>query len=201
VDAVVAAASLPVPTLANISVEVNGLPVPVQAVTPWQINAFLPQSFAPGPATVTVNFADRMNISHAATIANTAAALATSVTDPYTGTLGAAAFHAGTKVLADTVHPAHAGEILETYGFGLGATTPVVTPGNPAPSAPLAVVSPPAVSVGPLFAKVTFAGLVPGFVGLYQVNVVVPSLPSGLYALRWATIDPAFGPAGYISLK
>jgi uncharacterized protein (TIGR03437 family) len=202
VDAVVTASSLPFQdTLANVvSVAVNGTAVPVQAVTPWQINAILPQSFATGPATVTAGFADGTTVTQAVTVARSAAAISTFI--PYPFSFGpspdAAAFHAGTAIPADSMNPASPGEILETYGFGLGATTPAVADGAAAPLNPPAITSFPAVSIGPVFANVTFAGLVPGLVGVYQVNVVVPALAAGAYELRWATIDPASGPAGYI---
>jgi uncharacterized protein (TIGR03437 family) len=51
-----------------------------------------------------------------------------------------------------------------------------------APSvAPFALtVNEPTVSIASLSAKVSFAGLAPGFVGLYQINVQAPAnLPTG----------------------
>ncbi len=196
-DSLVTAQTTPFSTtLAGVTVAVNGTAVPVQAVTPWQINAILPQSFATGAATVTVGFADGTTVTQSVTVARSAAAI-----DTYNSGLGpnpaAAAFHAGTATPADFKNPASPGEILETYGFGLGATTPTVADGAVAPNPP-AITSFPAVSIGPVFANVTFAGLVPGLVGVYQVNVVVPDLAAGAYELRWATIDPASGPAGSI---
>ncbi len=68
------------------------------------------------------------------------------------------------------------------YCTGLGVTQPGVAPGQGAPSAePLArVVAPVTATVGGVTAPVQFAGLTPGFVGLYQVNVQIPSgVPSG----------------------
>jgi uncharacterized protein (TIGR03437 family) len=203
--ALITASVLPFPlTLGGISVSVNGTAVPVQAVTPWQINAALPQNLGTGSANVTVGFADGTSLIQSATIAQTAAAVITYPLSALLPTLGsgAAAFHAGTAILADANHPASAGEILETYGFGLGATVPDPGAGSPAPSGPPASASAPAVNIGPVFAHVTFAGLVPGLVSLYQVNVVVPTgLAPGSYALRWATLDPAAGPAGLIWVK
>ncbi len=202
-DSLVTAPTTPfLTTLAGVTVAVNGIVVPVQAVTPFQINAILPQSFSTGAATVTVGFADGATVTQSATVARSAAAVST-----YIGSIGlnlnplAAAFHAGTAIPADIKNPASPGEILETYGFGLGATTPTVADGAAAPLNPPAITSFPAVSIGPVFANVTFAGLVPGLVGVYQVNVVVPGLAAGAYELRWATIDPAWGPAGYIWVK
>ena len=197
-DSLVTAPTIPfLTTLAGVTVAVNGIAVPVQAVTPFQINAILPQSFATGPATVTVGFADGSTVKQSVTVARSAAAISTYVSS-FGPNPDAAAFHAGTATPADLKNPASPGEILETYGFGLGATTPTVADGAAAPLNPPAITSFPAVSIGPVFANVTFAGLVPGLVGVYQVNVMVPNLAAGAYELRWATIDPASGPAGYI---
>jgi uncharacterized protein (TIGR03437 family) len=76
--------------------------------------------------------------------------------------------------------PAHIGDVLTIYAIGLGATSPAVATGAPAPSAePLARVSPTPVvifgaALGRIFVAPQFAGLTPGFAGLYQVNVAVP---------------------------
>jgi uncharacterized protein (TIGR03437 family) len=69
------------------------------------------------------------------------------------------------------------GEYLEIYANGLGATSETPAPGKPAPLDRLIRV---AGSVTVVFgdglrAPVTFAGLTPGSVGLFQVNVQVPS--------------------------
>ncbi len=73
--------------------------------------------------------------------------------------------------------PGKAGEPLVMYLVGLGATNPPVPSGQPAPAAPnpLAnVVNKPTVMVDSLPSNVIFAGLTPGFVGLYQIDFVVP---------------------------
>jgi uncharacterized protein (TIGR03437 family) len=85
-------------------------------------------------------------------------------------------------------HPATAGDALVIYALGFGPTVPTVQTGVGAPGEePLARVpgnfkvyfggsglaNPPAID--PLY-----VGLTPGFVGLYQINVVVPaSAPKG----------------------
>ena len=76
----------------------------------------------------------------------------------------------------DSAARAAAGETVQIFCTGLGATQPAVKSGDPAPTAePLARVSIiPAATIGGQTARVTFAGLAPGFVGLYQVNVEIP---------------------------
>jgi adhesin/invasin len=78
--------------------------------------------------------------------------------------------------LAQPGTPANAGETVVIYCTGLGTVSPPVTAGAPAPSSPAATtVNPVAVTIGGKTAQVQFAGLTPGFAGLYQVNAVVPS--------------------------
>jgi uncharacterized protein (TIGR03437 family) len=79
-------------------------------------------------------------------------------------------------------HPAKAGDTLTIYAIGLGATSPGVLVGAPAPATePLSrVVSPStinffqtgstAITTSPIF-----AGLTPTYAGLYQVNVTIPA--------------------------
>jgi len=84
--------------------------------------------------------------------------------------------------LVDSAAPAAAGQEVAVFCTGLGATQPAVRSGDAAPAAePLArVIPPPTATVGGQLARVTFAGLAPGFVGLYQVNVQIPAgLASG----------------------
>jgi len=78
--------------------------------------------------------------------------------------------------LVDTAAPAAAGEIVQVYCTGLGTTQPAIASGQAAPSAePLARATlPVTATVGGKSAVVHFAGLAPGFVGLYQVNVQIP---------------------------
>jgi uncharacterized protein (TIGR03437 family) len=73
-------------------------------------------------------------------------------------------------------NPAKAGDALLIFCTGLGTVTPKVSAGSIAPASPPAKIdNPVTVSVGGENASVLFAGLAPGFVGLYQMNVTVPA--------------------------
>jgi uncharacterized protein (TIGR03437 family) len=77
--------------------------------------------------------------------------------------------------LVNGSNPARAGDVIQIFAAGLGATSPPARTGEPAPSSPLAVlVTPVRCTIGGAEAPVEFQGLAPGFVGLYQVNVRVP---------------------------
>jgi len=70
--------------------------------------------------------------------------------------------------------------VVVIYCTGLGEVTPAVVTGSPAPAAPPAqTVNQVKVTIGGLPAGVQFAGLTPGLVGVYQVNVVVPAVKAG----------------------
>jgi uncharacterized protein (TIGR03437 family) len=79
-------------------------------------------------------------------------------------------------------NPVHHGDVLTIYATGLGRTSPSVETGVPAPSDPpaSALVSP-VVTIGGVPVEVLFAGLSPGEVGIYQINVRVGgAVPPGL---------------------
>jgi uncharacterized protein (TIGR03437 family) len=80
-----------------------------------------------------------------------------------------------------STRPVKRGEYLSIYCTGLGAVTKRPASGAPSPSNPLSTTTAtPSVTFGGVPAVVSFSGLAPGFVGLYQVNVQVPqSTPTG----------------------
>ena len=92
-----------------------------------------------------------------------------------------------TKNAAEAAHSRgdDRGEIVIAYGTGFGATSPAVPSGTVSPASPAAqTVLPVRASLnggtGAVNAPVEFAGLTPGYVGLYQVNIRVPAdAPTG----------------------
>jgi uncharacterized protein (TIGR03437 family) len=187
-------------SLDGVSLLVNGEQVPLLAVTPWQINAQLPQNVPAARATFQVRVG---SVALPPAAVQVASVSPENFVIPFTrGNLyypQAAAFHAGTNVLADMDHPAAAGEILEVYGLGLGVTDPLVDAGVSSPATPPARARQmPQLQIGGMDATLTFAGLTPGLVGVYQANAVVPAgLASGLQSLTWKGPD---GPVSYSSL-
>ncbi len=78
--------------------------------------------------------------------------------------------------LVDPSNPAAAGSFILIYCTGLGPVTDQPSTGQPALSTPLSrTTTMPVVTIGGAPATVSFSGLAPGFVGLYQVNAQVPA--------------------------
>ena len=79
----------------------------------------------------------------------------------------------------DAEHPVTAGESVRIYATGLGAVNPPVPTGEPAPG------NPPSTLVSPITcllgtspaASPMFAGLAPGRIGVYEIQVKMPDLP------------------------
>ena len=70
---------------------------------------------------------------------------------------------------------ANAGDTIIFYGIGFGAVTPAIAAGQIVQQTN-ALALPLQVNFGTARATVSFAGLAPGAVGLYQFNVVVPAV-------------------------
>jgi uncharacterized protein (TIGR03437 family) len=73
--------------------------------------------------------------------------------------------------------PAAEGDVLQIYATGLGRVAPELATGRAAPADGSVLhrsVATPVVTIGGVPATVLFAGLAPGFAGLYQVDVAVP---------------------------
>ncbi|HYL74523.1 MAG TPA: hypothetical protein VEU96_09980 [Bryobacteraceae bacterium] len=173
-DGTLAASTLPLPTqLGNTQVSIAGQLIPLIFVSQFQINAVVP--FGLNINTTHQVLVQRgITYSEPAPIDVAAAQPNIFLANGY-GILFAARADGTPPFLISRDAPAKAGDILVIYCDGLGATNPAVADGVGSPLSPLAqTTSPVTVSVGGQNAPVLFAGLVPGFVGLYQVNAILP---------------------------
>ena len=159
---------------------VNGAPVPMLYVSPQQINAQLPFN-AEGNAALVLYSPGGVSDNYNLSVSTTAPAIFHSGTaGPMTGI--PTVFRASNQQLVTNSNPVHPNDYLVIYLTGMGATAPKVETGAPAPYDPLAnaAVSPDVTLGGvPLFVK--FAGLSPGSLGVYQINLLVPfkGIPTG----------------------
>jgi uncharacterized protein (TIGR03437 family) len=82
--------------------------------------------------------------------------------------------------LVDSTNPATAGSTyVQIYATGLGAVSNTPRSGSASPGSALAeTTTTPLVTIGGAPAPVSFSGLAPGLVGVYQVNVQVPAAAS-----------------------
>ncbi|HEY3439738.1 MAG TPA: IPT/TIG domain-containing protein [Paludibaculum sp.] len=77
-----------------------------------------------------------------------------------------------------TSRPVRSGETVTLYGTGFGSVTPVASAGETVQSEN-ALTRPIEILFGDTAAAVSYAGLAPGKVGIYQFKVVVPQLAEG----------------------
>jgi uncharacterized protein (TIGR03437 family) len=161
--------------MAGASVSINGTPAPLFYVSPTQINIQLPYEIAPGTAALSVNACGGTSPVASFQVAPTA---------PYIllGGNGVPLIQNGDYSLNSAAKPAHAGDTVMVYMIGIGAVDNRVATGQPAGNTMFAhATASYSAAIGGQAAPVLFLGLTPGFVGLAQANLTVPSLPPGQY--------------------
>ena len=170
--------SLPT-ALADSCLQVNGLGVPVLFVSPTQINGQLPNF--DGNTTLTVYTPGGVSDNFNLTILPAAPSVFRIASVGPDGT-SAAILRSSNNQLVTPSNPIHRNDTIVIYATGLGRTSPEVPPGTPAPTDELAgVIIPPVVTIGGVPVAVEFAGLTPGQIGVYQINVRMNSrIPLGL---------------------
>lgn len=177
-DAPTAASSLPLQTtLDGVQVLVNGKAAPVYYVSAAQINFEIPIDAATGDGTVqVVRNSQPGNMVYVRINAQTPQFIV------YNGDYGIMTTPDNVLTGIPT-HPVKAGDTIVIYALGLGPTSPPIPSGTASPSSPLATV-PGTTKVcfgveSPFHqapcATAFFSGLTPGYVGLYQINVTIPS--------------------------
>jgi uncharacterized protein (TIGR03437 family) len=188
------ATGAPLPTLmAGTAVRVNGLAVPLVFASPKQINFQVP-SITAGRASLQVWVGGLT----APTVAFNVAAAAPAIFVQQ-GTDHAVAQNEDASVNS-AANPAFPGSVIVVYLTGQGPLDNPVPSGNAATNAPVSrALLTPTATIGLLNAQVDFVGLTPGFVGLAQANVRVPSLPRGEYPLV-LTIGGASSNAALVSV-
>jgi uncharacterized protein (TIGR03437 family) len=165
-----ATSQIPQPTILGEScLTVNGMLIPMTLVSPGQINAQLPYSVV-GEATMVLR--SPAGVSNNLTFTVQSAAPGVFRTPDNGIPTVFRALNGEQVTLSNPVHPE---DWIVIYAAGLGGTTPTVPAGYPGPSEPLAqALIQPEVTLGDLSLPIGYAGLVPGQVGVYQINAYVP---------------------------
>jgi uncharacterized protein (TIGR03437 family) len=168
----------PWPTfLGDTKVLVNGNAAPLAYVSEEQINFQVPYALTAGTVTIQVQALTGTSNSFTATV------VAQSPSIFQYGVNHAVAQNSDGSLNARNAR-APSGSVITVYLTGQGSVDNPVPDGNQTPSSPLATATGQATAtIGASNAPVRFLGLTPGFVGLAQANIEVPSLPQGDYPL------------------
>ena len=173
------APGLPLPTRFNgTRVLVNGTEAPLFYAGPNQVNVQIPFELAAGQS-ASIVVEDNGVPSATQTVQIDAYR-------PGIFTLGGSYGNQGAILLSNTnllampvtagipSQPVRVGDPISIYCTGLGVTNPLIPTNTPGPNSPAAIAVLPSVSIGGVQTPLSFAGLAPGFVGLYQVNAQIP---------------------------
>jgi uncharacterized protein (TIGR03437 family) len=169
---------LPLPTtLGSTQVTVAGRAVPLLFAGANQVNAMIPYNLP-------INATHQVVVKRGNTISiPEPVSLLSSRSGVFTKDLSGKGAAIVVKVAADATQaivspstPATAYDAIIIYCDGLGDVDPEAVAGSAAPVSPLSqTLDTVTVTIGGVAAPVFFAGLTPGFTGLYQVNAYVPT--------------------------
>lgn len=175
------APSVPLPvTLGETSLLVGSVQAPLFYVSNSQVNFQVPVGLT-GSQTVTVLRKNVTVASGTLTIASVSPALFTQAAD---GSGPVAALNEDGSVVSASgcitgAKPAAPGSAVMLFGTGEGDLTPLLATGAAAPVTPPSVTpANPTATLGGVPVSVEFSGAAPGFVGLWQINIRIPSNPS-----------------------
>jgi uncharacterized protein (TIGR03437 family) len=171
--------TIPLPTtVLNTTVTVNGTAAPLFYVSQDQINAQMPLNITPGVATLVVKNGTSTN----------AVAVIVPTTSPQIGVYGnnvAVATFTDYSVVT-TSNPATVGSTVVLWFTGGGPVNASgkLTTGAESPAGLSPVTGPYTITVNGVQAtNISYVGLTPGSIGLYQASFVVPSVPAGSHAV------------------
>lgn len=164
-------------TLGNVQVMMNNRPAPILVVSPTEVDVVVP--WATAESVVAIQVISNGTASNVVTVfrASATPGIFTSTED---GLGIASALRPNFSVITSS-NPARPGETVALYMTGLGEVNPVISDGTPGPVNPLSkTTNDAAVRLRGRDATVTYSGLAPQYIGLYQMNVTIPAdTPSG----------------------
>jgi uncharacterized protein (TIGR03437 family) len=155
------------------------------------VNAQVPSDIATGPQQLTVK-----------TVTGTSSSFGITVNAAEPGLLAPSSFNIGgiqyavalfldgtyalpaNAITGISSRPARPGDTIVLYGVGFGPVTPDIPAGQIVQQQNMLAL-PFAVSIGGVPATVSYDGLAPNYVGLYQFNVTLPAVPPGNAALTF----------------
>jgi uncharacterized protein (TIGR03437 family) len=109
--------------------------------------------------------------------------------------------NAANNVIAAPGAAVHAGDTIVIYCTGLGPTSPTVATGAAATGPAYTTTAGITATIGNQPATLLYAGLTPGFPGLYQINATVPSGVTGNAVQVVVTLAGQISPAATIAIQ
>jgi uncharacterized protein (TIGR03437 family) len=168
---------LPTPlpyTLAQSSFTIGGQNVPLFFAMPGQVNVQIPWEMA-GQTQVAIIATVNGVVSNTQSVPIVSFAPGIFSMDSSGGGQGAILIAPGAQ-LASAASPVSRGAYVSIFCTGLGPVTNQPATGAQGPANPLArTIATTTLTIGGVTAVVTYSGLAPGLVGLYQVNAIVPA--------------------------
>jgi uncharacterized protein (TIGR03437 family) len=173
-------------SLDGTKVTVGGQPAFIDYISPGQVNAQVPSNAPTGNQPVVVTTAAGASSAYAVTVnAEQPGLLAPSTFSTGGKQYAVALFSDGTTYVLPPgaisgvpSRRAQPGDSITLYGIGFGPVTPSISAGQVVQQTN-ALASPFHLFFGGTEAMVSYSGLAPNAVGLYQFNVIVPNVASG----------------------
>ncbi len=169
-------------SLSGVQVKINGLLAPVYYISPTQVNVQAPANLSGNVSVVVINNGVSSNTLTVAAVPSAPGLFYYTLSGRnfpsalYNGTYTIV----GDPALYPQLAKAKAGDIIQLYGTGLGAS-----PAGSLVNSPVVFSSPVTVSIGSASVTASYAGLVG--VGLFQINFTVPALADGDYPIAIQT--------------
>jgi uncharacterized protein (TIGR03437 family) len=194
-------------SLDGVSVAINGRRAFVGYISPTQINVQAPADTANGPLNLTVTRGDCPSSAFSVQKAAIAGGLLAPSVFNIGGTQYIAALYqdgftfvgAPGLIAGVPFRAAAPGDTITLYGIGFGDVAPSIPPGT--------IVSTEntlrglTISFGSTPATVTYAGLAPNAVGLYQFNLTVPNVDTGDHRIVVRVNDIEMLQIGYLTVQ
>jgi len=169
------------------SVTIGGQSAFVDYISPTQVNVQIPSNVSAGTQPLILTTEYGTSAAYNLTVATTAPGMYAPTVLNIGGNQYVGALYADSPstwvlptgaVSGFTSQPAAAGDTIVMYGVGFGTVTPA-SPAGQIVSGQDSLTSPVQFLFGTTPGTVTYQGLAPGLVGLYQFNVMIPSGVSG----------------------
>ena len=171
-------------SLDGTKVTIGGQPAFVNYISTWQLDVLAPSNVPAGSQPLTVTTSGGTSSTYMVTVNSVEPGLLAPSNFNVDGTQYAAALSTdgdyvmpANAISGVSSNPAAPGDVIILYGIGFGAAG--IPAGQLVQSASALPSGSVQFTIGGTVATVLYAGLAPGFTGLYQFNVTVPNVASG----------------------